>query len=76
MWHAAVLVRGPASLPQNVRRDQPEHSPPPETERTTSSTAWQENFAVTRSEHIMRVTDVPTPVPASGGSSSSCVACA
>ena len=41
MGHAAVLVRGPASVPQNVRRDQPEHSLPLETERATSRDARQ-----------------------------------
>ena len=33
---------------RDVRRDQPEHSLPLETERATSSTARQEDFAVTR----------------------------
>ena len=47
MEHAAVLVRSPAPVPRDVRRDQPEHSPPLETERTTRSTARQENSAVT-----------------------------
>ena len=42
MGHAAVLPRGP------VRRDQPGHSLPLETERATSSSAWQEMSAVTR----------------------------
>ena len=45
MGHAAVLVRGPASVPRDVRRDRPEHSLPLETERATSSAAWQEDFA-------------------------------
>ena len=48
MGHAAVLVRGPASLPRDVRRDQPEHSLPLETEYGTSRDTRQENFAVTR----------------------------
>ena len=45
MGHAAVLVRGPAPVPRDVRRDRPEHSLPLETERATSSAAWQEDFA-------------------------------
>ena len=48
MGHAAVLVRSPASVPRGVRRDQPEHSPPLETERATNRDALPENFAVTR----------------------------
>ena len=32
MGHAAVLVRGPASVPRDVRRDRPEHSLPLEAE--------------------------------------------
>ena len=61
MEHAAVLVRGPALVPRDVRRDQPEHSLPLETERATSSAAWQRESAVTRrhdtaSKHIMGVT--------------------
>ena len=48
MGHAAVLVRGPALMPKDVQRDQPEHSPLLETERATSSAARQEEFAVTR----------------------------
>ena len=43
MEHAAVLVRSPA----DVRRDQPEHPQSLETQRTTSSTARQEYFALT-----------------------------
>ena len=35
-------------MPQDVRRDQPEHSVPLETERATSSTARQEDSALTR----------------------------
>ena len=61
MGHAAVLVRGPATVPWDVPRDQPEHSLSLEAQRTASSTAWQEDFAVARrrlSEHIMKVTDV------------------
>ena len=46
--HAAVLVRVPALVPWDVRRDQPEHSLPLETERTSRSTARQEDLAVTR----------------------------
>ena len=46
--HAAVLVRRPAAMPQDVQRDQPEHSLPLETGRATSSTAGQEDFALTR----------------------------
>ena len=46
--HAVVLVRGPASVPRDVRRDQPEHSLPLEAERATSRDARQENFAVAR----------------------------
>ena len=48
MGHAAVLVRGPATLPRDVRRDQPEHSLSLEAERATSRDARQENFAVAR----------------------------
>ena len=48
MGHAAVLVRGPASVPRAVRWDQPEHSLSLEAQRATSSTAWQEDFAFTR----------------------------
>ena len=55
MGHAAVLVRGPASVPRDVRRDRPEHSLPLETERATSRDARQEKHADTR---IMQVTDV------------------
>ena len=64
MVHAAVLVRSLAPMPQDVRRDQPEHPQPQETERATSSTSRQRRCALTRtrvallSEHIMRVTDV------------------
>ena len=46
--HAAVLVRSPASVPLDVRRDQPEHSLPLEAERATSRDARQEESAVTR----------------------------
>ena len=48
MGHAAVLVRGPASVPRDVRRDRPEHSLPLEAERATSRDARQENHADTR----------------------------
>ena len=48
MGHAAVLVRGPALVSHDDRRDRPEHSLPVETERATSSTARQEKSAVTR----------------------------
>ena len=48
MGHAAVLVRGPASVPWDVRRDQPEHSLSLEAECATSSTARQEDLALTR----------------------------
>ena len=48
MGHAAVLLRGPASLPRDVRRDQPEHSLPLEAERASRSTARQEKSAATR----------------------------
>ena len=102
LGHAAVLVRGPASVPRDVRREQPEHSLPLETERATSRDARQENFAVARrhdaaerAHHEGDRRAVPqrggdqrpgarmarrrgdsTPVPASGGSDSSCTACA
>ena len=62
MGHAAVHVRGPASVPRAVCRDQPEHSLSLETERATSRDARQEKHAVARrrqlSEHIIRMTDV------------------
>ena len=45
MGHAAVLVRGPAPVPRDVRRHRQEHSLPLEAERSTSSAAWQEDFA-------------------------------
>ena len=48
LGHAAVLVRGPALVPRDVRRDQPEHSLSLEAERATSSAAWQEKNAVAR----------------------------
>ena len=48
MGHAAVLVRGPAPVSRDVRRDQREHSLRLEAERATSSTAWQEKHAVAR----------------------------
>ena len=48
MGHAAVLPRGPATLPRDVRRDQPEHSPSLETERATSRDARQKKHAVAR----------------------------
>ena len=49
MENVAVLVRCPAPVPRDVRRDQPTHSLPVETEHTTSSTAWQGTlFALTR----------------------------
>ena len=48
MGHAAVCVRGPASVLRDVRRDQPEHSLSLEAERATSSTARQEDLALTR----------------------------
>ena len=48
MGHAAVLVRGPASVPRDVRRDHPEHSLPLDTERATSRDARQEKHAVAR----------------------------
>ena len=48
MEQAAVLVRRPAAVPRDVRRDQPKHSLPLETELATSSTARQEQFALTR----------------------------
>ena len=46
MEHVAVLVRSPAPVLRDVRRDQPEYSQPLETERTSRSTARQEGFAV------------------------------
>ena len=63
MGHAAVLVRGPAPVPGDVRRDQREHSLPLETERATSRDTRQEKHAVTRRHDaieraIMKVTDV------------------
>ena len=49
MEHAAVLVREVQRLVRrDVPRDQPEHSLPLETERTSRSTARQGDFAVTR----------------------------
>ena len=48
MRNAAVLVRGPASVPQFVRRDQPEHFVPLEPQRTSRSTAWLEQCDLTR----------------------------
>ena len=48
MGHAAVLVRGAATLPRDVRWDQPEHSRPLEVECATNKDARQENFAVAR----------------------------
>ena len=48
MGHAAVLVRGRALVPRDVRRDQPEHSLPLETERATTSAAQHKWSAVTR----------------------------
>ena len=48
MGHAAVLVRGPASVPRDVRRDQPEHSLPLETECATSRDARQEKHVIAR----------------------------
>ena len=48
MGHAAVLVRGAATLSRDVPRDEPEHSLPQEAERATSRDARQENFAVAR----------------------------
>ena len=44
MGHAAVLVRGPASVPWDFRRDQPEHSLPLETARATSRDARQKEL--------------------------------
>ena len=46
MGRAAVFVRNPALVPRDVRRGQPEHSVPLETERATSSAARQGNSAV------------------------------
>ena len=48
MGHAAVLVRGPAPVPRDVRLGQQEHSVPLETEHASRSTARQEECALTR----------------------------
>ena len=54
MGHAAVHVRGPALVPRDIRRDQPEHSVPLETERTLLSPTDMTRL----SDHIMRVSGV------------------
>ena len=46
--YEAVLVRGPASVPQTVRWDQPEHSLSMEAERATRGDARQKKHAVAR----------------------------
>ena len=48
MGRAAVLVQNLALVPRDVRRGQPEHSVPLETEHANNSTAGEEDFAVTR----------------------------
>ena len=59
MGHAAVLVRGPASVTRDVRRDRPEHSLPLETERATSSAAWvHDESCKKKMSHITIVTCV------------------
>ena len=48
MGTCSVLVRGPASVPRDVRRDQLEHSLSLETEHATSRDARQGKHAVAR----------------------------
>ena len=54
---------------QDVRRGQPEHSVPLETQRTSRSTAWQKIFALTRrhdtAQRALRTGD-RRPVPQRG----------
>ena len=62
MGHAAVLVRRPLAVPRDVRRDQPEHFVPLETQRVTSRLGRKTVLSLadmTRlSEHTMRVSEV------------------
>ena len=71
-----VLVPGPALVPRDVRRDQPEHSLPLESERATSSTARQEYFALTHRHYTAEPghhAGVRRPVPQRGGRSGNLV---
>ena len=43
-----TTTMGHAAVPRDIRRGQQEHSALLEAEHTTSNTAWQEDFAVTR----------------------------
>ena len=63
MEHAAVLVRGPAPVPRDVRRDQAEHSAPLERSAPAAAQLCRKTLLspakLTRlSDHIMRATDV------------------
>ena len=56
MQHAAVLVRGPALVPRDVQRDQPEHSLSLKNEVRHLEAPFGKNFAVTRKHNIAKQT--------------------